>query len=363
MKNWNPHYKSLDHWRGFAALWVMLFHGFGSSYDKSLHPIVELLKSIAEPGWLGVHIFFVISGYCIAASAYKIVLNNKTPWYFLKNRILRLFPVYWLAFTLTIAINLIAAPFNNTGFWNNLPATWQSWLGNIFLIQPYMQVSNYVVVYWSLVVEVAFYILVTFLLIVANFCGKKTAIFIGLTLAFASPFIYIKEVIFLNFWCEFACGTLLFTALLYQNSNNKNRRNLSLFLIISLVIMSLILMITGKSNNQLWYSGIFSFILYYLYIFDLRIDGFVKLNWLKFAGTMSYSLYLLHVPFQGRVINLGTRFINLDSLGYLFLQILGWILAIAISYIFYTVVEKPLNKWRYKIISYNPNLRAKKSTI
>ena len=189
MKIWNPHYKTLDHWRGFAALWVVLFHGFGSSYDKSLHPIVEPLKNIAQPGWLGVHIFFVISGYCIAASAYKIIIKNKTPWDFIKNRFLRLFPVYWLAFFLTIAINLIAAPFNHTGLWNNLPATWQVWLGNIFLIQPYLQVPNYVVVYWSLVVEVAFYLVVSVLLFVATISNNKVAIFIGLILAFASPLI------------------------------------------------------------------------------------------------------------------------------------------------------------------------------
>ncbi|MBD1844330.1 hypothetical protein H6F89_13200, partial [Cyanobacteria bacterium FACHB-63] len=44
---WNPHYKSLDYWRGIAALWVMLFHGFGMVYDKQLHPAAEVIKAIA----------------------------------------------------------------------------------------------------------------------------------------------------------------------------------------------------------------------------------------------------------------------------------------------------------------------------
>ena len=348
MKSWNPDYKTLDHWRGFAALWVMLFHGFGSSYDRSLHPIVEPFKFIAKTGWLGVHIFFVISGYCITASAYKIIIKNKTPWDFIKNRFLRLFPVYWLAFVLTIAVNLIAAPFNHSGVWNNLPATWQIWLGNILLIQPYIQVPNYVVVYWSLVVEVAFYLLVTILLLLASITNNKIAVFLGLILAFASPLIYIKKIAFLNFWCEFICGVLLFAALFFQDINKENFKSTSLLLIFSLIIMSTILTINPKSNNQLWYSSIFSLILYFLYIFDDKVNSLMQLRWLKFAGAMSYSLYLLHVPFQGRIINLGTRFIPQNSLGYLFLQILGWILAISISYLFYRLVENPLNDWRYK---------------
>ena len=357
MKNWNSHYKSLDYWRGFAALWVMLFHGLYTGYGKTVHPTVELLKIISQPGWLGVHIFFVISGYCIAASAYKIILKNQSPWYFLKNRLLRLFPVYWLALITTIAINLISSPFNSTNFWDNLPDTWQSWVGNIFLIQPYIQVPNYVVVYWSLVVEIAFYLLVTLLLITAKIFTKNTALFIALTLAFISPFVYIQSISFINFWCEFICGCLLFGALMYQHNNQKYKKNLSLLIIFILIIISAFLSILGKSNNQLWYSGVFSLVLYLMYKFDNKISDFSPLNWLKFIGTMSYSLYLLHVPFQGRLINLGKRFIEINSLEYLFLQIAGWFIAIAVSYTFYILAEKPLNEWRYNFLKSRSSLQ------
>ena len=85
MPSWNPQYKTLDHWRGVAALWVMIFHGFGTVYNKPLHPLVELVKSVAAPGWLGVHLFFVISGYCIAANVYKLILKQGSSWDFLKN--------------------------------------------------------------------------------------------------------------------------------------------------------------------------------------------------------------------------------------------------------------------------------------
>ena len=44
--DWNFRYKTLDHWRGFAALWVMLHHGFSPIHQDNLHPIVEFFKSI-----------------------------------------------------------------------------------------------------------------------------------------------------------------------------------------------------------------------------------------------------------------------------------------------------------------------------
>jgi len=73
MLSWNPQYRTLDHWRGIAALWVMIFHGFATIYNKPLNPLVELVKSVAALGWLGVHLFFVISGFVMIVSSQKLV--------------------------------------------------------------------------------------------------------------------------------------------------------------------------------------------------------------------------------------------------------------------------------------------------
>lgn len=353
MNNWNPNYKSLDHWRGFAALWVMMFHGFRASYDKPLYPLVEIIRFISQPGWLGVHIFFVVSGYCITASAYKSIIKQQTPLNFIKNRFLRLFPVYWSAFLLTIIINLISSPFNKTNIWDNFPSTWQSWLGNIFLIQPYLDTPVYVVVYWSLVVEFAFYIVVTILLLMAKNINYRTAVFSGVLLAFVSAFIIIDRVLFIQFWCEFFCGVLLFTSLLCHHCKKTYKKNLSLFLIFAMILIAIYLTLNSQLHNQLLFSGIFSLLLYFLYFLDNQICNLSFLNAFQNIGVISYSLYLLHVPFQGRIINLGSRFIEFDSLEFLFLQILSWIIAIFVSYYFYKIIEKPLNEWRYKLDDYS----------
>jgi peptidoglycan/LPS O-acetylase OafA/YrhL len=338
--SWNSQYKSLDYWRGIAALWVMLFHGFGTTFHTKLHPVVEVLKTIAAPGWLGVHFFFVISGYCIMSSAYRLTLKDGNVLTFLKNRFWRLVPTYWIAFLSAIVLNVVSSPFNKVSVGSLLPASWQSWVGNFLLIQPYIDVPYYVVVYWSLAVEIGFYLIVAGLLFTRNHLGQKVALFIGVASGVASVFINSQWAV-LTAWCEFVCGSLLFLALLSSANGRSHHRNLSLGLIIVIGALSL-----WMKSSYVWFSAGFALLLYLLYPLDRRLASIRAISWLSFIGLMSYSLYLMHVPLQGRVINLGSRFIQNSSLSLLALQILGWAVAIAASYLFYRFVERPLNQRR-----------------
>lgn len=140
------------------------------------------VRKFATYGTLGVHLFFIISGYCITASAYKLVARKGTVKEFIENRLWRILPTYWAAFIVAIVINLIASRFNGTTIWDNIPTSWQFWVGHIFLAQPYLGVENYVGVYWTLTVEVAFYLVVAFLLIIYKNRNHRLAIFTGSTL-------------------------------------------------------------------------------------------------------------------------------------------------------------------------------------
>jgi peptidoglycan/LPS O-acetylase OafA/YrhL len=349
-KIWNPQYKILDHWRGIAALWVMMFHGF-AGYDNPanpFHPIVQILRAVAINGRLGVNIFFVVSGYCIAASAYKLAAKNGRVTAFLENRMWRIFPTYWSAFIVAIAINLISTIFNKTSIASNLPSSWQFWVAHIFLAQPYLKIENYVGVYWTLSVEVGFYLIVAILLIISKCVNQKVAIFSGLVLGFASVFMPLNiRWTFLIFWCEFICGSLVFSALLAKSQQKEQQHKISILLICIMALFGLWVNWHLKATT-LWVSAMFALVLYFLYGIDSKIDSISQLNWLKFIGVMSYSLYLIHVPFQENVINLGLRFIPINSPLMLPLQILGWIVAITVAYIFYRLIEKPLCDRRHQ---------------
>jgi peptidoglycan/LPS O-acetylase OafA/YrhL len=353
MKTWNPYFKTLDYYRGFAALWVMVFHGLAAYYQLPFHPVVKALQAFAQYGHYGVNIFFIISGYCIAASSQKLLSKNGSTLDFLKNRLWRVFPIYWAALVLAIVMNLLAMPFNGTSFSDNFPLSPKYWLGHIFLAQPYLEVDNYVGVYWSLTVEVAFYFTVAILLAVSKKTSQKIALFIGLTLGIISVFVNPGiHITFLSFWSEFVCGFLLFTALWAKHNNKKLYHNLSIFIILTLGCLGVWVDLSFHTS-KLWFSAIFAICLYFLYDFDKQIDSTPQIQWLKQAGIISYALYLIHVPFQAKIINLGLKFIPSDSLMILPLQMFGWAVAITASYFFYRLVEKPINNWRYQRKSTN----------
>jgi peptidoglycan/LPS O-acetylase OafA/YrhL len=97
-RSWH-HVVALDGLRGAAILSVLCFHFF---VDGSYFPsgIGKFLLPFAKMGWMGVDLFFVLSGFLITG----ILLNahSATNYYqvFYARRLLRIFPVYYLAVAL-----------------------------------------------------------------------------------------------------------------------------------------------------------------------------------------------------------------------------------------------------------------------
>ncbi|MCW1512823.1 acyltransferase family protein, partial [Acinetobacter baumannii] len=77
--------------RAFAALNVVFYHIIGASISYDL-PTSSFLF-IKEWGQNGVDIFFVISGFIMVFIQEK---NRKSSFEFIKNRVERIVPVYWL---------------------------------------------------------------------------------------------------------------------------------------------------------------------------------------------------------------------------------------------------------------------------
>ncbi len=139
----------LDFVRFASAFMVMLMHlsvywwlpgistPYGAHYHAAFHPIFELFRW----GGVGVPIFFVLSGFVIAFTA-----NNRRPMQFFQSRVLRLYPAAWLCATLSLIL----------GRWGESGA-FGDYLRAMVLSPAGPWIS---VVYWTLAVEVFFYILV-----------------------------------------------------------------------------------------------------------------------------------------------------------------------------------------------------------
>ncbi|MFT3725012.1 MAG: acyltransferase [Hyphomonadaceae bacterium] len=157
------YYSGLDALRFGAAMMVCVFHlgfyswaSFGSTTAEALDHVVafDRLTPFSWFGWVGVEIFFVISGFVIANSA-----NGASPAEFLRGRMLRLYPAAWICATLTL---IAIAVFGHH------PAGGQ--------IAPYLRAMALWPrgpwvdgAYWTLAVEISFYALVFLTLVFRRF--------------------------------------------------------------------------------------------------------------------------------------------------------------------------------------------------
>jgi peptidoglycan/LPS O-acetylase OafA/YrhL len=145
---------ALDVLRLAAALWVLAWHFFFSSVHVKHYIGIRTaaLEGLSHYGFLGVQVFFVISGFVISMS-----MQGRTAREFLLARCIRLYPAYWIC----LAITLMALSAWGTGLFGcNAACTAMNatMLGGFFGY-PFIDPS-----YWSLAAELQFYAMIALLM-------------------------------------------------------------------------------------------------------------------------------------------------------------------------------------------------------
>jgi len=345
-------YHSLDHWRGIAALAVVIFHGFGAVRlgNEEVHASVKWLEQAAAYGSFGVHMFFVISGFCIAANVSILWSKNEGSWGFLEDRFLRIYPVYWLACLVAFTSNVAASPLNKVPWRTYLPDGWDGALTNIFLVEPYFGTEAFLLVSWTLVYEVGFYLLVGIGVGLCRAGVNKWLLFgAGLGLAVWGMTRYHEGLLHvLNFWPEFILGAAVYLALPSGGSPQRSRA-WWLLVPVGLAILGFFTLETPERIYQMFFVTGFALLLYFLHPCDEAIAKWQPLRWLAWVGLISYSLYLTHVFLGLRVLNLAHRWIPHDSPWVLVLQPLAWSLAVFTAWLFYRWCERPVDNFRRRL--------------
>lgn len=158
-----PYYYTLDCIRFAAALLVadfhLVFYCWANPHSSVGHIFshaaqFNALAPISWFGWVGVEIFFVISGFVIANSA-----KAATPANFAAGRALRLYPAIWVCAPITLAMLLLVTRSPNGHLF-------VMFLKSMLLIPKEPWIDG---VYWSLQVELVFYCLIFGLLLFGFF--------------------------------------------------------------------------------------------------------------------------------------------------------------------------------------------------
>lgn len=154
------HFYFLDGLRGLASLWVVFFHVGADSVPAFSAALPSPLRiALFEKGSLGVAIFFVLSGFVISYSLRKVIIDADYLKNFTLRRWVRLSPPYYASILAVIALNLLAAQLKGTAL--ELP-TLPVLAGHLLYLQDVLGLGQISDVYWTLCLEMQFYLL---------FCG------------------------------------------------------------------------------------------------------------------------------------------------------------------------------------------------
>ncbi len=325
-----PRPQKLEHieaLRGLAALAVLWFHL--TNGNPAFLPD-GLLKASGEWGWVGVQAFFVISGFVIPhallAGGYR---PEKHLWAFVCKRAWRLWPAFAVAVGLSAFLEFLSyqSPLF-AGAREEMPFTLIA--ANLAYVCDFVGARWLNPVFWSLAIEVQFYLLLA-VTAPALLHRSDTAPVLAVAAMLALGAMPVSKIYLLPHLPVFALGLAAFY---YRNGRVAARGAAGLVATAAVV--------TG------WRMDIES-------AFFGAATAFVLCAWkggvpgiLLWLGSISYSVYLLHVPLGGRVINLSLRAGD-DAVVKVVALVSAVFLAILAAALLHRYVERPTQAIAAKI--------------
>lgn len=301
--------------RAIAALMVCFFHlycGNGSLFSNDNFP-----KKIFIYGYLGVPVFFMISGFIICYSLPVDYKFNQFKTFILK-RIVRIEPPYLASILLIFLLNYLAF------FFTHIPLqfSWSDFLFHFAYLNNFGLGHYYNVVYWTLGIEFQFYLLIGLSFTFIN--HSKTSLVISMLLFLLASFIRVNnmQLIFQHI-AIFGIGIITYFYLF------KKRVNTIVYILFCLAFLLQIYLYVEVAT--FWATLATIFVMHYWKFRHSLID---------FLSNISFSLYLTHTIVGGKVINMGLRYVNTATERYL-LFLLALLTSILFAWFFYRIIEKP----------------------
>jgi peptidoglycan/LPS O-acetylase OafA/YrhL len=315
---------------------------------------------LAARAWIGVPIFFVISGYCIMAAMYARRSKGGVI-VFAKRRFWRIYPPYWTAIGLSavviLAMNIRWPGLTHEGIFTvPIPEkmTFWQWFGNLTLTESWRHcvfggdAQHLLPNTWTLCYEEQFYVISALILVFASQRIFTAAIvvtgliFVGKTISWTLGW-DVEGSLLDGRWFEIGAGILLFYRVTKATPKQIVLIN-ALFaagVFVSLRNPSRLLEFYPNHDMERFVAYSFALLASLIYRYDQQMR---KARWLRplwAAGAMSYSIYLCH-PLVAKGISFGFFRAgmtgNAETLG--LVVPLCLVASLGVAYVFYRLVER-----------------------
>lgn len=330
----------LDGLRFGAAFAVVLFHFTARDHSRWSgglpSEVFPALSEVTRYGYVGVHLFFVISGFVILMSAWGRTIPD-----FIGSRAGRLFPVFWTVVLMTAALRAL---------WPTFTARSASDVAvNLTMLSEPLGVPAVDGVYWTLWVELQFYVLIG-LLIAAGITERRIVTWSSVA-SVASAIAYLSDpslgatFTILGWMPLFSAGMMLY--LLYQFGYSRTRVGaLAMNTVLAAGVAGLhqagsvdAIMQDGGVNGWVMAGLVAATIgLVALAVLPARVQ---RVNWrfLGVVGALTYPLYLIHEYFGWAAIEVidayTSRWVALGG---------AIVLSMGLAMVVMKLVDKPLGR-------------------
>ncbi len=334
----------LDGIRLLAALMVVSYHymAIGGGWKASVTKLFPTAYLPAAYGWLGVELFFLISGFVICMSCWGKPVSE-----FFVSRVVRLYPAYWLAIIATTAVVMLVPG-------GQQPRSWPEILTNFTMLQQLLNSGDVDAVYWTLATELHFYLLVA---VVAwrGLTYRKIVIFCCVWVLASAAMVKsddgpIKQMVMPDMSWYFIAGMAFY--LIYRYKSNLLLIGIIATCFLASQRFAILEMARVRKNSGLnlpdW--PVWVILTACFALMALVATGklsWIKWRWLPIAGAITYPLYLIHEYIGWEI------FRKLEG-HYPTAAILGGTVALmlVLAYLIHVLVERPVSAWL------KPRLRA-----